>query len=231
MLSGNVRGFFSAGSDTVRTTLEWLLLLLSDPTYAHVQERMYQEISNVTKTGADIYRLPCYDDRLKAPYTMAVLHEIQRWKTIVPLNLARRCMADVKVGGVLIPKDTQVLANFWSVHFDEEIFPEPEKFNPNHFLEEAIDGTQNNGTKNGSCAESKIKFKKRPEFVAFSLGKRSCPGESLAMIELFLYTTSLIQKYVIKAPPGAIDYTESLGITSQPKAHVHVIFVPRMIRE
>lgn len=68
-------------------------------------------------------------------------------------------------------------------------------------------------------------FVKREELIAFSFGKRSCPGESLAVVELFLYTTYILQKYRLALPPGVVaDFTQTLGITAQPKTPVTLTF-------
>ncbi|GFU51077.1 vitamin D 25-hydroxylase [Trichonephila clavipes] len=111
------------------------------------------------------------------PYTHAVLLEQMRWKTIVPLNLMHYSLADIKVGGYDIPKDTIVIANFWQAHNDPRYWDEPEKFKPERFL-------SNDGK---SVLKSKY-------FMGFSLGKRVCPGESMAYLEMFLYFTSMLQK-------------------------------------
>lgn len=97
MLSGNVRGFFAAGSDTVKTTLEFVFLTLA--AYPDVQQRVYAEIQSVIGQ-----RTPTYADRVRMPFTQAVLSEVQRWKTVVPLNLPRWTLEDMTVQGVFIPK-------------------------------------------------------------------------------------------------------------------------------
>jgi len=83
-LNGNCRAFFGAGSETVRTTTEWSLLLAAG--YSKYQQRIQEEIDSVI--GRD--RNPSWDDRLQMPFTQAFLSEVFRWKTIVPLNLMRR---------------------------------------------------------------------------------------------------------------------------------------------
>ena len=201
MLSGNVRGFFAAGSDTVRTTLEWIFLTLS--VYPEVQDQLRTEID--TQIGE---RSPTWADRNRMPFTQAVLAEVQRWKTVVPLNLPRRTLEDIVVQGVKIPKNTQLLANFYSVHHDPKIWGDDEsEFKPERFLDQ-----------NGQ-------FVKRDEFIAFSYGKRACPGESLAIVELFLYVTKIIQRYKLELPFGVKpDFSETIGLTSQPKTPVVLNF-------
>ncbi|CAG2169763.1 unnamed protein product [Oppiella nova] len=57
----NCRAFFGAGSATVRSTTEWLLLLSAK--YSEHQKRIHEEIDSVV--GRD--RSPCYADRLHMP--------------------------------------------------------------------------------------------------------------------------------------------------------------------
>ncbi|ETE57674.1 Cytochrome protein [Ophiophagus hannah] len=111
------------------------------------------------------------------PFTNAVIHEVQRcWKDSLE-TFPRATTCDLKFHGYNIPKYMSVVPVFPSVHFDPLQWETPEKFNPDHFLDE------------------KGQFRKRDAFMAFSAGKRSCPGEALARMELFLFFSTLLQKF------------------------------------
>ena len=49
-------------------------------------------------------RSPCMKDKMKLPYTEAVLHEIQRYITLVPSNLPHAVVQDMKFRQYVIPK-------------------------------------------------------------------------------------------------------------------------------
>ena len=80
----NVNALFGAGSETVRTTTEWLLLLMAK--YPEHQKRVQDEIDSVIGNE----RSPSYADIIRMPFTQAFINEMLRWKTTVPLNLIRR---------------------------------------------------------------------------------------------------------------------------------------------
>ena len=83
-LQANSRAFFGAGSETVRTTTEWCLLLVAH--YWEHQKRIHDEIDTVI--GAD--RSPTWANRMIMPFTQAFITEMFRWKNTLPLNLMRR---------------------------------------------------------------------------------------------------------------------------------------------
>uniref|UniRef100_A0A4W3GXZ7 Cytochrome P450 2K1-like n=1 Tax=Callorhinchus milii TaxID=7868 RepID=A0A4W3GXZ7_CALMI len=62
------------------------------------------------------------------------------------------------------------------------------------------------------------KTQKRDAFMPFSAGRRACAGESLAKAELFLFFSTLMQRFRFQPPPGVTDLplTAIVGITSSP---------------
>ncbi|KFM59351.1 Cytochrome P450 18a1, partial [Stegodyphus mimosarum] len=78
-----VGAFFGGGSETVRTTLDWLLLTMAG--YSDVQKKVQFEIDEVISRE----RMPTYSDHLQMPYTEATIMELWRWRTIIPINVVR----------------------------------------------------------------------------------------------------------------------------------------------
>ncbi|XP_055364393.1 cytochrome P450 2J4-like [Betta splendens] len=194
---------FGAGTETTTTTLHWGLLYMIY--YPHIQERVQAEIDAVVGSS----RQPSASDRDNMPYTNAVIHEIQRMSDIFPLNVPRRTSKDTVLDRFTIPKGTIVLATLNSVLNDESMWETPHSFNPHHFLEP-----------NG-------KFRKRDAFIPFSAGKRVCLGEQLARMELFLFFTSLLQRFSFSPAPGEQPSLEFiLGATRCPKPY-RLCAVPR----
>ncbi|KAM3931026.1 cytochrome P450 2K6-like [Leptodactylus fuscus] len=198
-----VRNLFSAGIETTAATLSWGLLLMAK--YPKIQEKVQEEISTVIGSAQLMY-----SHRGQMPFTNAVIHEIQRFADIVPLNLGRETTKDVNFKGYFLPKGTYVVPLLTSVLRDKTQFEKPEEFYPNHFL------------------DAKGNFRKNEAFMPFSAGRRACAGETLAKMELFIFFTSLLQKFTLSFPPGVteVDMTPDIGITNAPKPHM-ICALPR----
>ncbi|CAI9615853.1 unnamed protein product [Staurois parvus] len=190
-----IMNLFTAGMETTSTTLRWGLLLMMK--YPEVQKNVQDEIDKVIGSA-----VPQIMHRKEMPYTDAVIHEIQRFGNIIPTNLPHATTQDVTFKGYFLPKGTYVIPLLASVLRDESHFEKPDEFYPQHFL------------------DSKGNFLKKEAFMPFSAGKRSCAGETLAKMELFIFFTTLLQNFTFKAPHGAkLDLTPALGFTTPPKIH------------
>ncbi|KFV57101.1 Cytochrome P450 2K1, partial [Gavia stellata] len=200
-----VRNLFAAGMETTSTTLRWGLLLMMK--YPEIQKKVQEEIERVLGLNP-----PRIAHRTQMPYTDAVVHEIQRFANILPLNLPHETTADVTLKGYFIPKGTYIVPLLASVLRDKSQWEKPDIFYPEHFL------------------DSEGKFVKKDAFMPFSAGRRTCAGETLAKMELFLFFTSLLQRFTFHPPPGVsvsdLDLSPAIGITVPPVTH-EVCAVPR----
>ncbi|CAH2327937.1 cytochrome P450 2A5-like [Pelobates cultripes] len=166
---------FIVGTETTANTLYFSLLVMIK--YPQIQDRIQQEIDIVIGTD----RLPKLADRIEMPYTNAVMHEIMRFVDIVPMGLPHQIMEDITFRGFNIPKGTTIIPMLASALSDPAHWEKPDEFYPGHFLD-----------KNGQ-------FCINDAFIPFSAGKRICPGEAFARTEIFLFVTSLLQNFTLRA--------------------------------
>ncbi|XP_051492936.1 cytochrome P450 2D17-like [Apus apus] len=179
---------FVAGSETTATTLRWAFLHMV--LHPEIQSKVQAEIDKVI--GSE--RPPTMEDQVRLPYTNAVIHEVQRYADILPLGLPHMTYRDTELQGFFIPKGTTLITNLSSVLKDETVWAKPNDFYPDHFL-----------NANG-------KFVKPEAFLPFSAGRRVCLGEGLARMELFIFFTTLLQKFTFVLPED------------QPKPRVDSVF-------
>ncbi|XP_040290382.1 cytochrome P450 2C29-like [Bufo bufo] len=174
-----VSGLLAAGTYTMTSTLKFSLVVMAH--FPEIQAKVQQEIAELTRS----LRLPEIMDKPQLPYTNAVIHEVQRILDLSPVALFHATTEEVKFRSYTIPKGAIVIPFLTSVLTDPSQWETPEEFNPGHFLDE--DG----------------QFRTRPAFMPFSTGRRSCLGEHMARMEIFLIFSALLQKFTFTLPPGA----------------------------
>ena len=121
---------------------------------------------------------------------------------IIPFQHSNR-LEPVEIGGYHIPAGCIIVSNLAAVQLDPNNFENPQDFNPERFI------CPNTGA-----------YKPHPMLIPFGIGKRECPGKSLAKMELYLFFSALLHQFTFlpstKGPPNVNDVTYPL--TRSPKS-------------
>ena len=170
---GHAGIIFMAGHETSANALTWTLLLLSQ--HPAIAADLLDELSGVLKGDA-----PTIEQIGQLPVLDRVVKESLRLLPPVPLN--HRILAEsTELGGYLIPAGTEVFVSIYHLHHDSELFPQPQKFDPDRWL--SINPTA---------------F----EYNPFSAGPRMCIGAPFAQLEIKVVLATLLQRYRPEFIPG-----------------------------
>jgi len=162
--------YFGSVDTTITTICHFLLAMMH---YPEVLAKARQEIDRVVGTD----RLPTFVDRSSLPYVEAVLKEIWRWAVPAPLSAPHRLSEDDIYNGMLIPKGSLVFANIWGIFRNEQMYPNPDMFNPERFLEKV---------------DPAIARYRDPRNYVFGFGRRICPGMHLVESSIWLLIVSMM---------------------------------------
>uniref|UniRef100_A0A2P2I1V8 Cytochrome P450 18a1-like n=2 Tax=Hirondellea gigas TaxID=1518452 RepID=A0A2P2I1V8_9CRUS len=184
----------SAGSESAKTTLSWVLLYLLHN--QDVVQKMRDEIDeHVNKT-----RLPNMSDQEKLVYCQATINEVLRIANVTPIAPNHATEKSLTLRGYNIPKGSSVVALLYACHMNPKYWDDPEDFRPERFINE----------------EGRLSIQKA--FIPFGKGQRNCLGDTLAQTEIFLVITALIQNFSLENPPNTPLPTKKgiLGATHAP---------------
>ncbi|KAH7335760.1 cytochrome P450 [Rhizoctonia solani] len=157
---------YSGATDTTATLLvSFVAAMVLNP---DVQAQVQQEID--LKLGSGV--LPHISDRERLPYANRVILELLRWRPVTPIAIPHLCFQDDVYRGYNVKKGTIVIGNLWAMSRDEKQYPDPEKFNPDRFLDPKV-----------------------PPLPAFGWGRRICPGSHFGEASLFITITSLLAMF------------------------------------
>ncbi|KAK5163177.1 hypothetical protein LTR04_002718 [Oleoguttula sp. CCFEE 6159] len=190
----------SAGLDTVPGNLIMGIAYLSSKHGREIQQRAYDAIMEAYPDG-DAWEKCLVEE--KVPYVTALVKEILRFWTVIPICLPRVSVKDIQWEGATIPAGTTfyMLAlqrkqkahileqNAYAVDYDESHFKDPQCFLPERYLsssstEETVSGTPHYG---------------------YGAGSRMCAGSHLANRELFTAFIRLITAFEIVSPEDPKD--------------------------
>jgi len=157
---------FVAGHETTATALAWSIYLLG---------RHPEIYAAVEREVAALDGPPTHADLPRLPLTLRVFKEALRLYPPVYFD-GRQAEADTTLEGIACPEGTVVLFAPYSLHRRPDLWPDPERFDPDRFLPEA------------EAARS------RYAWLPFGIGPRVCIGMGFALMEGQLVLARLIQR-------------------------------------
>jgi len=120
----------------------------------------------------------------------------------------RNPIEDCEIGGYRVAAGTSVIMSQWVMHHDARFYDEPERFNPDRWLNER--------------AQTLPKF----AYFPFGGGPRSCIGSSFAMMEAVLVLATVAQRFQVRVAPGSVVEPVP-AITLRPRNGVPVVLTRR----
>ncbi|KDP28354.1 hypothetical protein JCGZ_14125 [Jatropha curcas] len=178
--------FFFAGQETTANLLTWTTFLLS--LHTDWQEKLREEV--LKECGMEI---PDADMLAKLKLVNMVLLEALRLYGPV-IMLIRKTSEDMKLGDLMIPKDTSLTIPLVKIHRSKEYWGEDaNEFNPLRF------------------ANGVSKAAKHPNaLLAFAIGPRICIGQNFAMLEAKTVLALILQRFSLSLSPeykhAPVDY-------------------------
>ncbi|KAI1116258.1 cytochrome P450 [Nemania sp. NC0429] len=179
--------FLTAAGDTVKTALSAVFFYLARNERAY--KRLADEIRTTFKNSSDIngpalaqceYLRACIDEALRmSPPASGIL-----WREQAPSD------QPLVIDGHVIPKGTIIGVNIYSLHHNEEYFPNSFEYRPERWLED-LDETS--------------RKRMRDAFMPFSIGPRGCAGKTMAYSETGLVVAKTLWYFDFENTTGSMS--------------------------
>jgi cytochrome P450 family 135 len=172
-----------AGHETTATSLAWAFdLLLRHPA---AMERLTAEVE--AGDGSD--------------YLDAVIKETLRIRPVVP-GVVRVLKAPTTVNGFELPAGTRVAPNIYLTHRRPDVYPDPEEFRPERFLDGGPDTYS---------------------WIPFGGGVRRCLGASFALYEMKTVIPAILRNVELRAARPEPERIRRRAITFVPERDAEVV--------
>ncbi|KAG1743392.1 cytochrome P450 [Suillus lakei] len=160
--------FFGAGTET--TAVAICTVLMAAARYPEEQAEVQDELDAVI--GRE--RAPTFADKQSLPRLVAFISEALRWNPLAPNGFSHRTTRDVIWENYCIPAGTTVTGNHWAISRDPEVYPEPDAFKPQRWIDD------------------QGRLRDDLTFFVFGFGRRVCPGQHVANRSVFINSLLII---------------------------------------
>jgi cytochrome P450 family 135 len=172
----------TAGHETTATSLAWAV------------ERLARHPEKLERLRAEVV-----DGREE--YLTATIQETLRLRPVIALVI-RRLTEPVEIGGYELPAGVAVTPSIYLVHRNPEVYPEPDRFLPERFLDNPP-GTYT--------------------WIPFGGGVRRCLGASFAQFEMAVVLRELVARHGIRPARPKPERIFRRAITETPRHDATVI--------
>lgn len=179
-----------AGHETTATTLAWAM------------ERLLRTPEALAKLQADFAAG-------SNAYADAVVSETLRLRPPIPM-FSREVAGDFEIGGYRLPPRTLLVAHLGYIHQRADLFPDPQAFRPERFLE----GRQEPGS-----------------YAPFGGGLHSCIGNHFAALEVRIFLRVLFARGVFSVPSMSPEWQSRKTILNLPWRGARVTLEKRLPRK
>ncbi|KAG1728990.1 cytochrome P450 [Suillus paluster] len=173
--------FYGAGSDTIASGIS--IVLLAAACFPEEQAKVQAELDAVIGR----HRVPTFADQQSLIRLPTFISEALRWRPVTPNGLAHRTTKDViwatYQGKYCIPAGTTVFGNHWAICRDPEVFPEPDVFKPERWIDDQ-----------GHLRDDLTNF-------VFGFGRRVCPGQHVATRSVFINALLILWAFRLTLDP------------------------------
>ncbi|KYC37530.1 cytochrome P450 [Scytonema hofmannii PCC 7110] len=185
----------NAGHDTTASAMSWLLY------WVHRQPEIRNKLLEELDTLGDS---PDPMDISRLPYLSAVCSENLRICPVLSLNFPHVVREPVELMGYQLEPGTKVISCIYLTHHRPDIYPEPDRFKPERFLERQFSSY---------------------EYLPFGGGSRRCLGAALAVFEMKLVLATILSRYQLALSDSRpVRPQLRFGSTLVPAGGVNMVF-------
>ncbi|XP_037956947.1 probable cytochrome P450 6a23 [Teleopsis dalmanni] len=165
--------FFVGGFETSASVLSFCLYELA--LNQNIQEKARREINEII---AQHDGKPTYEAVKEMKYLLQVMYETIRMYSVVP-GLVRKTAEDYIVSNTnyVIEKGTTVIIPLDAIHYDPDIYPNPEQFDPERFT------------------KTEVENRHPMAWLGFGRGGRACIGYRFAEVQVLIGLSLLLKNF------------------------------------
>ncbi|KAG1855087.1 cytochrome P450 [Suillus tomentosus] len=205
-------GFFGAGTETTATAI--CTVLMAAAHFPEEQAKVQAELDAVI--GRE--RAPTFADKPSLLRLEAFISEALRWRPLVPFGLPHRTTEDVIwaspfesfVENYCIPAGTTVFGNQWSISRDPEVYPEPDAFKPQRWIDD------------------QGRLRDDLTFFVYGFGRRVCPGQHVANRSVFINSLLILWAFQLSLDPTKPQDDMGFSNTFMPNVPCAIEFQARV---
>ncbi|ABA23526.1 Cytochrome P450 [Trichormus variabilis ATCC 29413] len=182
-----------AGHETTATTIAWAFYQIFRN--VNVREKLQQELDSLGEN-------PNPMEIAQLPYLTAVCQETLRMYPVLPTLFPRITKSSINIAGYQLEPNTTLMASIYLIHYREDLYPHPQQFRPERFIERQYSPS---------------------EYIPFGGGSRRCLGYALALLEIKLVIATVLSNYQLALAEDKPIKVQRRGFTLAPEGGVRMI--------